>query len=145
MKKIYIGADHGGFDLKEEVKEFLAEKFDKCEVVDLGCDSAESVDYPQYGKKVGESVVADTESLGIIICGSGIGISIAANKVPGIRCALANSKELAELGRKHNGAQVIAMGARTLFIDDWWDIIETFLTTEVDDSDRHERRRCQLG
>ena len=145
MKKIYIGADHGGFDLKEEIKEFLAEKFADYQVIDKGCDSAESVDYPEFGTAVAESVLTDKNSLGIVICGSGIGISIAANKVAGIRCALANSKELAELGRKHNGAQVLAMGARTLFIDDWWDIIETFLTTEVDTADRHERRRCQLG
>jgi len=145
MKKIYIGSDHGGFDLKEEVKEFLAEKFAGFEVKDLGCDSAESVDYPEFGKAVGEAVIADKDSLGIVICGSGVGIGIAANKVEGIRCVTANSTELAKLGREHNGAQVLAMGARTLFMNDWWDIVETFLTTEMDEGDRHKRRRCQLG
>lgn len=145
MKKIYIGSDHGGFDLKEEVKEFLAEKFGEYEVKDLGCDSAESVDYPKFGKAVGEAVISEEGSLGIVICGSGVGIGIAANKVAGIRCVTANSTELAKLGRQHNGAQVLSMGGRTLFIDDWWDIVETFLTTEIDMSERHVRRRSQLG
>mgnify|MGYP000504162463 CR=1 FL=1 len=81
MKKIYIGADHGGYELKEEIKEFLAEKFAKFEVTDLGCDSADSVDYPEFGKKVGESVIADKDSIGIVVCGSGVGIGIAANKL----------------------------------------------------------------
>ncbi len=143
MKKIYIGSDHGGFKLKQTVKEYLEER--DYTVKDLGCDSTDSCDYPEFGKAVAEKVVADSGSLGIVICGSGIGISIAANRVQGARCALANSTELAELGRQHNGANVLALGARTQFMDDPMDIVETFLKTEIDEGERHERRRAQLG
>ncbi len=145
MKKIYIGADHGGFELKNEIKNYLAENFAEFSVEDLGCDSADSVDYPEYGKKVGEAVIADKDSLGIVICGSGVGIGIAANKVAGIRCVLANTVELAKLGRQHNGAQILAMGGRTQFFNPWQEIVSAFLTTEIDTAERHEKRRCQLG
>jgi ribose 5-phosphate isomerase B len=145
MKKIYIGSDHGGFELKQKVKEYLSENFAGIEVEDLGCDSTESVDYPQFGRAVGEAVLADKNSRGIVICGSGVGIGIAANKVRGIRCVLANTVELAKLGRQHNGAQVLSMGGRTQFFDPWQEIVKTFLTTDVDLAERHERRRCQLG
>ena len=144
-KTIYLGADHGGFELKEKVKKFLSEKFSDYEIEDLGCYSEESVDYPEFGRKVGEAVIKDKESLGIVCCGSGVGIGIAANKVAGIRCVLANSVELATLGRQHNGAQVLSMGCRTQFIDPWEEIVNAFLTMEMDTSDRHERRRGQLG
>ncbi len=143
MTKIYLGSDHGGYNFKQTVCEFLEEK--KYEVEDLGCDSADSCDYPKFGKLVADKVVADQGSLGIVICGSGIGISIAANRVLGARAALANSVELAELGRQHNGANILALGARTQFMDDPLDIVEKFLNTEIDDSERHERRRAQLG
>lgn len=143
MTKIYLGSDHGGFNFKQTVREYLEEK--NYTVEDLGCDSAESCDYPEFGKLVAEKVVAEEGSLGIVICGSGIGISIAANRVAGARCALANSVELAELGRQHNGANILALGARTQFMDDPLDIVEKFLNTEVDGGERHERRRTQLG
>jgi len=143
MTKIYLGSDHGGYNFKQTVREFLEER--EYDVEDLGCDSADSCDYPEFGKAVAEKVVADSASLGIVICGSGIGISIAANRVAGARAALANSVELAELGRQHNGANILALGARTQFMDDPLDIVEKFLNTEVDESDRHERRRAQLG
>jgi ribose 5-phosphate isomerase B len=143
MTKIYLGSDHGGFNFKQTVREFLEEK--EYTIEDLGCDNADSCDYPEFGKAVAEKVVADSASLGIVICGSGIGISIAANRVAGARAALANSVELAELGRQHNGANILALGARTQFMDDPLDIVEKFLNTEVDESDRHERRRAQLG
>ena len=145
MKKIYLGSDHGGFELKQKVKKYLAENFAEFSVEDLGCDSVESVDYPQFGRAVGEAVLADKDSLGIVMCGSGVGIGIAANKVRGIRCVLANTTKLAQLGRQHNGAQVLSMGGRTQFFDPWEEIVKTFLTTEVDHAERHERRRCQLG
>lgn len=143
MTKIYLGSDHGGYNFKQTVREFLEEK--KYEVEDLGCNSADSCDYPEFGKLVAEKVVVDKGSLGIVICGSGIGISIAANRVLGARAALANSVELAELGRQHNAANILALGARTQFMDDPLDIVEKFLNTEVDDGERHERRRAQLG
>jgi len=144
MQKIFLGSDHGAFQLKSKIKQYLIEQ-NKYEVIDLGTNSEASVDYPEYGKLVGESVIANPHSLGVVCCGSGIGISIATNKVKGIRCALCNSLELAELAKQHNGANVLAMGARTQFIDPALEILEKFLTTEIDQSERHERRRYQLN
>lgn len=143
MTKIYLGSDHGGYLLKQSIAEYLETK--DYIVEDLGCDSEDSCDYPEFGRLVAEKVVADEGSLGIVLCGSGLGISMAANRVPGARAALANSTELAELGRQHNGANILALGARTQFMDDVMDIVDTFLNTEVDESDRHQRRRSQLG
>ncbi len=142
MKKIYIGADHGGFELKEAIKAYLEEL--EYDIEDFGTDSLESVDYPEYGKKVGEAVVANQDSLGIVVCGSGIGISIAANKVTGVRCALCNSIELATLSREHNDANVIAMGGRTAFMDDPLDIVQAFLDTEFLGKDRYIKRKEML-
>lgn len=144
--KIYLGSDHGGWELKADVIEYIMEKYPEDELFDLGCDSADSVDYPEYGKAVAEAVVKDEKnSRGIVICGSGVGIGIAANKIKGARCVTANSVELATLGRQHNGAQILSMGARTKFMTTWQDVVDAFLTTDIDVSERHERRRCQLG
>jgi len=142
--KLFIGSDHGGFVLKQKVKTFIANRFSDLEIIDVGCDSAEICDYPIFGKKVAEEVLAHEGSLGIVICGSGVGISIAANRVNGIRAVLANSVELAKLGRQHNGAQILAMGERTQFIDQPEEIVSAFLNTEVDISERHEKRRGLL-
>jgi len=143
MMKIYIGSDHGGWELKQELSVYLIENFPDTEIFDLGCDSDESCDYPQFGAEVAKEVVKE-KALGIVICGSGVGIGIAANKVKGARCVLANTIELATLGRQHNGAQILSMGARTHFVDPWKHIVKAFLTTEVDTSDRHVKRRAQL-
>ena len=142
MKKIFLGSDHGGFELKRKILEYLLSG--GYEVEDVGCESDESCDYPVFGVAVGEKVVANEGSFGVVVCGSGIGISIAANKVSGVRCALANSKELASLGREHNGANVLALGERTKFIDDPLEILDVFLKTQMDMSDRHVRRRNML-
>ncbi|MDH3324294.1 MAG: RpiB/LacA/LacB family sugar-phosphate isomerase [Candidatus Peregrinibacteria bacterium] len=142
--KLFLGSDHGGFELKSRIKKFITEKFPDFEVEDIGPDSAESVDYPAFGAAVGNKVVENLGSLGIVFCGSGIGISIAANKVKGVRCALANSVEMARLSREHNGANVLSMGERTAFIDEPEKIVETFLTTAVDAGERHEKRRGML-
>jgi len=141
--KIVIGSDHGGFVLKNKIKEWLLQNNHSVE--DVGCDNEGSCDYPMFGKKIAEKTVADPESLGIAICGSGVGISMAANKIKGARCALCNSVELAKLAREHNGANVLALGARTAFLDDWKQIVEAFLATELDTSERHQRRREQLN
>lgn len=140
--KIFIGSDHGGMQLKKQVLEYLVKK--KHDVKDLGCKGSDSCDYPEFGVAVGRAVVENPNALGIAICGSGIGISIAANKVKGVRAALANSIEMAKLGREHNGANVLAMGERTAFLDDPIEIVETFLATDIDPDGRHERRREQL-
>ena len=142
MKRIFIGSDHAGFVLKQKVKDYLTEH--GFEPIDLGCDSEDSCDYPVFGKAVAQAVVENEDTLGIVICGSGIGISIAVNRIKGARGALCNSVELAKLSREHNGANVLAMGERTAFIDDPLEIVETFLNTDVDMSERHDRRRSQL-
>lgn len=139
---IYIGSDHGGFLLKEKIKTHLTTK--GFTVEDQGTHASDSTDYPQYGVAVAQKTVADPTALGIVVCGSGVGISIAANKIPGARCVLANSTELATLGRQHNGANILALGERTTNHDDPITIVDTFLQTQKDEGERHERRRSQL-
>ncbi|MBM7866554.1 ribose 5-phosphate isomerase B [Heliobacterium gestii] len=116
--KIAIGSDHGGFQLKEEIRSYLAEEMEqdgaKPEVIDMGTFSEESVDYPDYGVKVAKAVVAGDVDFGVVICGTGIGISIAANKVPGIRAALCGDPFSARMAREHNDANVLALGARVV-------------------------------
>lgn len=145
MKKIFLGADHAGFDLKEVLKTELLEK-GEYEIIDLGTDNEEtSVDYPAFGKKVGEAVIENKDSLGIVVCGTGIGISVAANKVKGIVAAPINSCKAAELFRQHNGGNVLALGGRDMeYIDMPNKIVETFLNNSLDTGERHERRRQQL-
>ena len=138
---IAIASDHGGFALKETIKEYLRERGDK--IVDLGTTSEESVDYPIYGKACGEAVASGKAERGIVICGTGIGISIAANKVKGVRCGLCTSVEMAELTRQHNNANVLALGGRTTEPQLALDIVRTFLDTEFEGG-RHKRRTDML-
>jgi ribose 5-phosphate isomerase B len=143
MKKtIYLGSDHGGFILKEKIKTHLQAQ--GYAVEDQGTLSSDSTDYPQYGVAVAQKTVANPDSLGVLVCGSGVGISMAANKVAGARAVLANSVELATLGRQHNGANIVALGERTTNHNDPLTIVDTFLQTQPDDGPRHERRRAQL-
>ena len=142
MITIAIASDHGGFELKEMIAGFL-ESMDY-RVLDLGTNSAESVDYPEYGKKCAEAVVSGQADRGIVCCGSGIGISIAANKVKGIRCALCTSLEMAELSRRHNDANMLALGGRTTEITLALNIVKKWLVTPFD-GDRHERRVNMLN
>ncbi len=110
--KIAIGADHAGFEVKEQIKKQLEEM--NLEVTDLGTNSLDSVDYPDYGAAVGREVAAGKADEGIVVCGSGIGIAIAANKVHGIRAAQAWNEETARLARQHNDANVLSIGARVI-------------------------------
>ncbi len=142
MITIAIASDHGGFELKEMIAGFL-ESMDY-RVLDLGTNSAESVDYPEYGKKCAEAVASGQADRGIVCCGSGIGISIAANKVKGIRCALCTSVEMAELSRRHNDANMLALGGRTTEITLALNIVKKWLVTPFD-GDRHERRVNMLN
>lgn len=135
--KIALGCDHGGYELKKIVKEHLQEK--GYEVLDLGCNSNESVDYPIYGKAVGEAVVEGKANYGIAICGTGIGISIAANKVKGVRAGLCMNTTMAKLTREHNNANVLAFGARMIGDVLALEIVDTFLNTEFQGG-RHLRR-----
>lgn len=110
--KIAIGADHAGFEVKEQIKKQLEEM--NLEVTDLGTNSLDSVDYPDYGAAVGREVASGKADEGIIVCGSGIGIAIAANKVHGVRAAQAWNEETARLARQHNDANVLSIGARVI-------------------------------
>lgn len=135
--KVAIGCDHAGYPLKMAVEdELLKEGY---EIIDLGTDSTEPVDYPGYGKAVGEAVARGLAERGIVICGSGIGISIAANKVKGVRCALCTSVEMAEMSRRHNDANVLAMGARMIEQDLAFKIVDRWFETGFEGG-KHLRR-----
>ena len=135
--KIAMGSDHGGFDLKEQIKAWLQENGH--EVVDFGCHSKESCDYPDFGAAAARAVASGQCERGIVICTTGIGISITANKVKGIRCALCSEPWSAEMTRRHNNANMLAMGAGAVGPLLARRIVETFLTTEFEGG-RHQRR-----
>ena len=135
--KIAVASDHGGFKLKEEVKAHLLER--NFEVLDLGTHTEDSVDYPAYGKACGEAVVSGQADVGIVVCGTGIGISIAANKVKGVRCGLCTSVEMATLTKQHNNANVLALGGRTTETGLAMQIVDAWLDTGFEGG-RHQRR-----
>ena len=137
MLKIAVASDHGGFALKEKVKEHLVQR--GFEVDDLGTHSEESVDYPVYGKACGEAVASGKADLGVVVCGTGIGISIAANKVKGIRCGLCTYVEMAHLTKQHNNANILALGGRTTEPELALKIVDEWLDTEFEGG-RHQRR-----
>ena len=135
--KIAIGSDHGGLTLKEVIKPFLIEEGH--EVVDFGTNTTDSCDYPIYGEAVGEAVSFGDCDRGIAICGTGLGISMAVNKVPGIRGALCTNEFMAEMSREHNDANVLVLGARVLGEGLALRIVKIWLETEFD-GDSHQRR-----
>lgn len=135
--KVAIGCDHAGYPLKMAVEDKLLK--DGYEIIDLGTDSTEPVDYPGYGNAVGEAVARGLAERGIVICGSGIGISIAANKVKGVRCALCTSVEMAEMSRRHNDANVLAMGARMIEQELAFKIVDRWFETGFEGG-KHLRR-----
>lgn len=135
---IGIGSDHGGFALKEAIKKHLEER--GLEYKDFGTYSDASCDYPVYGRAVAKAVAAGECELGILICGTGIGISITANKVPGIRAALCSDCFSAEATRQHNNANILALGARVLGEGLALKIVDTFLDTPFSNDERHVRR-----
>ena len=135
--KIAVGCDHAAYELMEAIKQKLLNEGH--EVIDVGCDSTESVDYPKYGHAVGRAVASGEAERGIAVCGSGIGISIACNKVPGIRAALCTSVEMAEMCRRHNNANVVCMGARMISQELAFDIIDKWMTTDFEGG-KHLRR-----
>ena len=128
--KIAIGCDHAAYTFKEEIKAYLAEK--GYTLIDKGCYSAERADYPDHGIAVGEAVASGEAERGIVICGSGIGISIAANKVKGVRCALCSEPLSARLSRNHNDANVLAMGARLIGLEMGKAIVDEWLVAEFE-------------
>lgn len=140
---IAIAADHAGYALKEELKaELLARG---ATILDLGTDSDASVDYPDFGKAVGDAVAAGEAERGVVICGTGIGISIAANRIPGVRAALCHDATSARLSREHNDANVLALGARMLGHEVAHDCLRAFLDTPYPGGERHDRRVGKLG
>ena len=139
--KIAIGCDHGGYLLKQDLLIWMEEN--DIEYEDFGCFSAESVDYPVYGEKVARAVASGEYDRGIVICTTGIGISITANKVKGIRCALCADSLSAEMTRRHNDANVIALGAGMIGPNLARRMVEVFLNTEFEGG-RHARRVAQL-
>ena len=136
--KIAIGSDHGGYEMKQKVIRHLEEQGIVCE--DMGCYSKESCDYPVFGQAVATAVAEGKAEKGIVICTTGIGISISANKVPGIRCALCGDTLSAKMTRLHNDANVLAMGAGIIGENLALDITDTFLKTEFSGEERHQRR-----
>src|SRR2546421_7813766 len=135
--KIAIASDHAGFEEKERLKPLLTELGIQFE--DLGTVSAESVDYPDYARKVGDQVRSGHVEQGLLVCGSGTGMAIAANKIPGVRTAVAWNEETARLAREHNDANVLALGARTTPIEKLPGIVRAWFDAKFD-AGRHERR-----
>ena len=135
--KIGFASDHRGYKLKKELIDEL--KKENYEIIDYGTDSEESTDYPDYAFKLGENVVNKNVDFGVAICGSGIGISIACNKVKGIRCAKVSNKEEAEVTRIDNDSNIVAFGEKTSF-DEALAIVKTFINTESSDLEIHKRR-----
>ena len=150
--KFYIATDHAGFHYKEQVKEYVRSK--GIDIIDLGPETADRVDYPDYGKKCAEAVKNDEGSFGIIICGTGIGISMAANKVEGIRAALCHDAYTATMARAHNDAQILAFGERVVGMGVVQSMIDAFIETNFEGG-RHagrvekineiDRERCSYG
>lgn len=134
---IAIGSDHGGFELKKTIVAFLEDHGHA--VTDLGTNSSDSVDYPDFAKKVSESVSQGEHRFGILICGTGIGMEISANKIHGIRAVNCSNTTMARLSREHNNANILCIGARTIGVVLTTDIVLSFLSSEFEGG-RHERR-----
>ena len=137
-----IASDHAGYDLKQQIKSYLEKHNYK--VKDLGPFNNDSVDYPDYGKALGDFIVSNKNFIGIAVCGSGIGINIALNRVPGVRAALCHNIEIAKLARNHNDANAIVFGSRFIDMEDVISILEVFIK-EFFDGGRHKRRVDKLN
>ena len=135
---IAIGSDHGGFDLKQVIIKYLEEQ--GIEYKDYGCYEKNSCDYPVFGKAVAESVAKGESEKGIVVCTTGLGISMVANKVPGVRCALCSESLSAKMTRLHNDANVLALGGAMVGPNLALDIVETFLNTPFSAEEKHIRR-----
>ncbi len=139
---IALGCDHGGYELMQEVKAHLTKR--GFEFKDFGCSSTDAVDYPEYGRAAARAVASGECENGIVICGTGIGISITANKVPGIRCALCSDCFSAQATREHNDANMLAFGARVVGPGLALKIVDTFLDTPFSNEERHLKRIAKI-
>ena len=137
MRSIIIGADHAGFPLKEKLKGFLAER--GLDVVDVGTYNDDPVDYPDFGRRVAESVSSGSVKRGILVCGSGVGMSITANRFPGVRGALCLDEDMARLSRMHNNSNVLILAGRKTDIETAKGIVKTWLETDFEGG-RHQAR-----
>jgi ribose 5-phosphate isomerase B len=137
-KKIVVGSDHGGFELKEKIKKYLDER--GYAVTDTGAFNTDSVDYPDFALAACKEFLSKDYDLGILFCGTGIGISIAANKIHGIRCALPNDLFTAEMCKAHNNANFIAFGGRVKYQIPIEEMIDKFIATNFEGGGRHEKR-----
>lgn len=140
--RVALGSDHAGFPLKEKLKQLLQGQGYPCQ--DLGTWSEESVDYPNFAQAVGENVAAGKSDLGVLVCGTGNGMGIAANKVPGIRAAVVHDVETARLAHEHNNANVITMGGRLLADAEAWEVLQAFLAAHFAGG-RHQRRIDEIA
>ena len=138
---IALGADHGGWKLKDALADWLRSHGHA--VRDFGTNGADSVDYPDYAHVVCQSVLNGESRFGILVCGTGLGMSYAANRHPGIRCAMVNEPTSARLARQHNDANMLSLGGRMIGEDAAFDILATFLATEFEGG-RHERRVAKI-
>jgi ribose 5-phosphate isomerase B len=134
---IAIASDHGGYELKEQLKDYLAKKGMTCQ--DFGTNSAESCDYPVFARAAAEAVASGACEMGIVICTTGVGVSMTANKVKGVRCALCGETFSAEMTRRHNNANMLALGAGIVGINLAQRIVDVFLSTQFEGG-RHQRR-----
>ena len=139
---IVIGSDHGGLELKEAVKAVLASR--GMAVADFGTDNSESVDYPDFAEKVASAVSRGEMDLGILICGTGIGMSIVANKFPGVRAALATDEFMAQMAREHNNANILVLGGRVLSVDKATKMVNVWLDSSYEGG-RHQRRLDKIA
>ncbi len=145
MNKITVAlaSDHAGFALKEELKTEITRL--GLDYLDLGTDSSDSVDYPDFGRAVADALIDGRADRGVIVCGTGIGISIAANRVNGVRAAVCHDATTARLAREHNDANVLALGARIVGAEVAKDCLHAFLSATFDSGERHQRRVVKLG
>lgn len=141
--KIAIGCDHGGLVLKKEILEYLRKHGH--EVINFGTDTEDAVDYAEFGESVAVCVAEGRADFGILMCGTGIGISISANKVPGVRCALLSDTFSAKATRQHNDANVIAMGGRVIGAGLAVELLDAFLSTPFSGDERHIRRISKIA
>jgi ribose 5-phosphate isomerase B len=141
--KVAIGSDHAGFEYKELLREYLSTK--NISVLDEGTYSLEPADYPDYAAKVGHSVVNKEVDFGIVICGTGLGISIAANKINGIRAAVVSTTFTSESAKNHNHANIIAFGSRVNTIEEVKEYLDIFMKTECSKADRHINRVLKIN
>ena len=140
--KVVIGSDHRGYPLKEQLKKYF--EGNKQEYKDIGTDSTESVDYPDFARLAGAAMNSGECKFGVLICGSGIGVSIAANKINGLRAVNANTNNMAEMARKHNNANVICFGSDFIDYEKAIRFLEIFFNTDFEGGERHERRISKL-